>query len=1701
MSPSTLVELLTLRATTHADRTLSFLVDGETDVVSLSFAELDRRARCVAAALHGQVEAGDRVLLLYPPGLDYVVGLFGALYAGAVAVPAYPPDPSRLARTLPRLVGILEDCGAHVVLTTEVGASVSAALAGLAPALGGMTWVATDALSDGTCDPVCVGAEDPAIIQYTSGSTAEPKGVVLPHRAILANVEMMRARANHTDEDRILSWVPVYHDLGLFGGVVHPLALGATAWLMSPIDFLKRPMRWLEAIHRLRATASSGPNFAFDLCVRKSTPEERAPLDLSCWRTALIGAEPIRPETLDRFAEAFGPSGFDRRAFFAGYGLAEGVLSVTGGYAPSLRRLDRRSLERGWIDEGEDAVLVSCMAPLDGLSLAIVRDGRRARADDVGEIWVSGPSVGAGYLNRPDATAATFEARLPNEPGTWLRTGDLGFVRDGALYVTGRHKDLIIVRGRNVLPQDVERATEAAHHRIRPGCSAAFAVDDGEERLGVAVEVAPGPDDAAVVDAIRTAVVDALEVTPAVIALLPPGALPKTSSGKVQRSATRAAVSAGGWGAIHASEPPSRPIPSPTEDLVGWLRATVAEALRVDEVAADRPFAELGLDSLQQADIAGRLEVALGRPVTPTLLYDHPTIERLVDALRPEAPTAPPRLDGPRSQRPRVPRPEPSERVIVVGGGPAGLTTASRLIEHGYTDIVVLERDEDVGGKVRTALIDGRQAELGMTTFTRHYHQSLAMVADLGLTPVPGRWFLLARSSGELGPLDHRRARSWLARFAAAGGFDLDRPIRPGLCDHPKDWWEPAGYWLGRHGLLPVPEEIDVAWTTSGYGWIGEAPVVYLIKYLHRIQDWFGGGSFSLAEGNQELWRRLARRIEASGRAQVRTGTRVASIERGGDGVIVHTERGDVLRGAAVVMACPPEAALAVLDATPEERDLLGRFQTVPYVSGVVDVPGMRDRGPITWLDNLAPHVIGPTVMFVHQPDVGVGVMFQYTPDDEPGHDALLDDCLRADLASVDAEPGAVRMRVPWRFFPHLPPGSGDVPAQVEALQGTRRTWYTGAWLDFEGMEDIVAYAVDLVDHLFAAAPSAEVAIVGAAGRFAGAPDLEVLWALLEEGRSAFGPPPSGRRDGPAWAALGPHAHHGAFVDDVEGFDHVMFRMSPQEAQAADPQHRLLLELTWSALEDAGIAPDSLQGSRAGVFVGIGASEYLDGCPDDHPLGDSPYLLPGNLSAMAPGRVAYLLGVEGPAVAVDSACSSALVALHQAAASLRAGECDLAIVGGVALSLSPRRMRGAANAGMLSPTGRLASFDADADGFVRGDGAGVVVLQRLGEARDPLAVVRGSAVNQDGARNGLMAPNPRTREAVVRAALDAAAVSPAELDAVEAHGSGTVLGDAMELTALSAVFAGRATPCALTCVKPLVGHTEAASGMAGLLATLQAMRHETLPGLRVDRPNAHAAVDPARLTIDAAPRPWPRGRRTAGVGAYSVSGTNAWVVLADPPPPDDSDAGAPPVLFLSAATGESLRTLATRYRDALAAGAALDVLCRVSAGGRAHLRHRAALVADPETLLHDLARVAAGESVLHGCIGVAGRAPEFWMSTDGVGGPGWVDAVRAEAERWPTLRGLDDVAAAASAVAALLASAGVRGEPSTGTPIELGCADTAWAALAPDGFGLARLFARLYVAGARPPHTALRPGDRAPKTPFHRAPSAWWHTPTSRRNP
>jgi acyl-CoA synthetase (AMP-forming)/AMP-acid ligase II/acyl carrier protein len=639
---TTWVDLLKTRAAAEPDRAAyRFLADGEIESGMLTHAQLDQQARAMAAMLQTRTKPGDRVILAHPPGLEFIAAFFGCLYAGVIAVPTFPPRTNNNGhRMTARARAIVEHAQPKVILT------IAADVERIATALGCQTpTLASDAVDLNLAKNWQAPAITPqtlCCLQYTSGTSGVPKGVMLNHAALLANCRQIQERFETNRQTRSVLWLPPYHDMGLVGGILHPLFVGFPVTLMPPAAFLQKPLRYLQAVSRTRATIAGGPCFSFGLCAQQISDADAQRLDLSSLKVAFTGAETVRPDVLAKFTKKVAASGFNPDTYLACYGMAETVLMISG-VRPG------HGLARQTASDGVEQH-VSCGPIAVGTEVQIVDPATRLPRSPgyVGEIWARGPSVAAGYWQNPQATAAAFVGQLAGASSNdqpFVRTGDLGFLRDGELFVTGRLKELIIIRGANHAPHEIERTVEESHAAVQPQGVAAFSVDSPEgETLALAIELQRGQrnaNPADVVAAVRSAVAEVHGLEAHQVVLLKPGGLPRTPSGKVQRNACRTGLADGTLEPIHASvlaDAPAEdlvvadyPASAGADDIRDWLVAMLASTLKAgtDQIDPTQPVGAYGLGSADAVGFAGTISTRLGIDLPATTLWDYPTLSEL----------------------------------------------------------------------------------------------------------------------------------------------------------------------------------------------------------------------------------------------------------------------------------------------------------------------------------------------------------------------------------------------------------------------------------------------------------------------------------------------------------------------------------------------------------------------------------------------------------------------------------------------------------------------------------------------------------------------------------------------------------------------------------------------------------------------------------------------------------------------------------------------------------------------------------------------------------------------------------------------------------------------------------------------------------------------------------------------------------------
>lgn len=682
-----LVDVLRYRAERQAEeRVYTFLKDGQNLSVHLSYKELDLQARAIAVTLNKSFNKGERAILLYPPGLEFAAAFYGCMYSGVIAVAVYPPDPSRLERSLPKLLAIVEDSQPKVILTTSEILSMAEYIFGQEPQFKSVKWIATDKPLNVDVDEwkkPLLETNSIALLQYTSGSTSSPKGVMVSHGNILHNLSAIYNCFEHSPESRGVIWLPLYHDMGLVGGLIQPLYSGFPVTLMSPLTFLQKPLCWLQAISNTKATTSGGPNFAYELCTRKITAEQKATLDLSSWDLAFNGAEPIHWQTMERFANAFAKCGFRREAFYPCYGLAEATLIASGGRKGKLAKhfsFSAKALKNNQILpslDGDEQILVSSGISVLDQEIIVVDPNsvKTLSQDEIGEIWIKGPSVAQGYWQNSEVSKKTFQAYTRTGEGPFLRTGDLGFFHQEELFITGRCKDLIIIRGRNHYPQDIELTVENSHPFLRAGCSAAFSIEtNDQEDLVVVAELDKRQYQASltkkdsslsdsefleklfeeIISIIRSSVTKAHNVRPHAIILIKSGTIYKTSSGKIQRYACRSAFQEGVLEilkqniSVKTSKSKAQSTNILTRDVIlntkeeqaiemveHYLQAQMASLLKVEfeNLPLDQPISSLGLDSLMSANLKEEILLDLEIDLPIELFFQSISIKNLSEKI------------------------------------------------------------------------------------------------------------------------------------------------------------------------------------------------------------------------------------------------------------------------------------------------------------------------------------------------------------------------------------------------------------------------------------------------------------------------------------------------------------------------------------------------------------------------------------------------------------------------------------------------------------------------------------------------------------------------------------------------------------------------------------------------------------------------------------------------------------------------------------------------------------------------------------------------------------------------------------------------------------------------------------------------------------------------------------------------------------
>ncbi|ACC81529.1 hybrid non-ribosomal peptide synthetase/type I polyketide synthase [Nostoc punctiforme] len=1611
---ATFVDLLSYRSLSQPNQiAYTFLVDGDTEEVKLTYQELDQKARAIAVELQSLKAApGERALLLYPSGLEFIVAFFGCLYAGVLAVPVYPP---RRNQRMTRLQAIVKDSEARFALTTaSVLTNIQQGFA-QEPELTALHCIAIDKIVSDASNWQKPPLEKStlAFLQYTSGSTGTPKGVIVTHGNLLQNSEYIKSAFELTPNSVSVTWLPSFHDMGLIDGVLQPLYTGFPSVMMSPASFVQQPIRWLKAISDYKATHCGGPNFGYELCVSKITPEQRANLDLSSWCSAYSGAEPVRRETLEKFAATFKSSGFQAKFFYPCYGMAEATLMISGGGVadePVYCVVDPKALEKNQIIQvSEDTPkvkhLVGCgYAWLDTkIAIANPQSLTLCAPEQVGEIWVSGSSIAKGYWNRPEQTKETFHAYLADTAeGPFLRTGDLGFLKDGQLFITGRLKDVVIIRGCNHYPQDIELTVEQSHQALKAGSGAAFSVDiDGEEQLVIVQEVERtylrhlNLDE--VVEAIKTSVSQIHELQVYAVLLLKTGSIPKTSSGKIQRHACRAGFLAGTLNALNTVDVVIEPqLQNPKESKK--MQFSLLYFSSNEAEFSDEKY-KLFLEGAKFADRNGFTAVwtperhfhAFGG------LYPNPSV--LSAALT-----------------------SLTKRIRLRAGSVVlPLHNPIRVVEE--WSVV----DNLSHGRVDLAFARGWNPNDFVLSPDTHADSKEVMFS--GIQTVQKLWrgenISLPNGVGKqtdikVYPLPMQRELSiWITctggkeRFIEAGasGFNiltalLFQPVEE-LAQKIALYRETRK----QHGYDPDSGQVTLMLHT----FIGEDIKVVrnqvrepFIEYMKSSVNLWRHGSDDLDKLTEtEKANLLAYAFERYFHTSALFGTPSTCLE-----MVQRLHEIGVDEIACLIdFGIDGNTVLASLDSLNNLRQLVNGVdepsikETIEsYNQPKTDVLKQTNNAII---NNSLPAFSIETSLKIpsrqnEEVQVPQGSLLQWIGEvivqqianslgkkssqislDKSFYSFGIDSLKAVEIMETLGEKFGFSIS-PTLLFEYPTPTEFAlylIQEQKTQLQKYLLVNWEPAKLWAVNLER--QKAVVLSNKLFNPASTKvvepindriraeDIAVIGMSGRFPQSPDLQSFWELLSQGKNAIAQVPSLRWNLSDWYDKNPGAANktyscwGGFIDHIDQFDPLFFQISPREAELMDPQQRLFLEVAWEALENAGYSPESFAQSQVGVFVGCSNNGYYQRIAPA--LNTSDYSAGiGNQNAIIANRVSFLLNLRGPSVLIDTMCSSSLVALHMACRSLQQGECTTALAGGVNLLLSPEYYVGMSRMKMHSPNGRCATFDSQADGIVLGEGAGALLLKPLSQALKDgdriYAVIKGSAVNHDGRTNGITAPNSRSHAEVICQALDAAGISADTISYVEAHGTGTSLGDPIEVEGLTKAFrkyTERKQFCKIGSVKTNIGHLECAAGMAQLLKVILAIQHRQIPAnLHFQQPNPLIPFAETPFQVNTKLCSWESsGLRRAGISSFGIGGTNAHIVIEEAPPlePVIPEIERPKhLLTFSAKTENALVQLVSRYETYLAANLDLPLgdICFTANTGRSHFQHRLSAIATSTSDLH-----------------------------------------------------------------------------------------------------------------------------------------------------
>ncbi len=1786
----TIADALDYAALKYPDKIAYAFLENNEIIHSISYKQLQTEVYTLAAKLTKQINKGNRVGLLFAPGIDFVKTFIAVLLSGNIAVPIYPPQTKEAAL---QLQNILEDCQPKICITTknilqkikrlgfikkfskipfinfllqkQMSVAQKQMLSAKILKLESLNWITLENINKKELKAkinLRVQPDDIAYLQYTSGSTGNPKGVIITHSNIIHTISVNQYHAEVTDQDISLSWVPHYHNIGLIVGLFAPLCSQATAYLMSPLEVVKNPSSWLAAISRYRVSITGGPNFIFQKCTQEIPELTLKQLDLSCWKIAFCGGEQIHIETLDAFAEQFAICGFDNKAFFPAYGLAEATVYVMGSYRS--RELLKVAINNDFFKKNQ--IIISDKMAHDKIKWLVAGrvDGedhkvivvdpltkKKLLENQIGEIWIKSLSVGKGYWQKPEETQAMFAARLEGEKELYLRTGDLGFLHAKTLVVCGRDKELIIIRGHNYYPFDIESCIEENFSEIESGSVVAISVPIQQEEALILLIEEPLMNNDSLFNLIRQVLANRLGIVPYHICMIPKESIAKTPSAKKKRKLMRQRYLDSQLKILNewrSNQSLTQINPNQKTELQEYIRQWLSHhtAVTMNEIDFEKNLSFYGLDSLAMMNFLNDLEKAFSiSNLNPVILYEFNTLQALVDYI----------VSLPVTKKTENMQHSTEEPIAIIGmacrmPGAESVSEFWQLLSSGQDAVqevtehrksLGLQFDEndihfsavnriglikDVDGfdneffamskhesdylcpqqrmllecswhalehaGILPAALSESDTSIFIGLSTCDYRtlideqeietSSVFVSTGTALSAAAGRLAYFYNTKGKALVIDTACSSSLVAldnaiqeikngrsRMAIVGAANMiltphnslhfakaNMLAKDGLC---KTFDESAdGYVRGEGAGVVILKRLSDAEkdgdtilgiirgslvNQDGYSNGLAAPnsqsqVNLLQETLQRSQfskndiDYFEVhgtgtvlgdpieinsiskvysdrenplhiGSVKTVVGHLEAAAGMASLIKVllSFKAKqlpphlnVKKLNSYLSLEKipanitqnlmewptqqnemraainsfGFTGTNAHILIESYSQSKSIVQEKNSRSYLICISAKSMETlniyienyisflnshpsidlkdfaytlnckrthfrhrivviahtviKLIEKLNTKDYrgtiiteeKNGNVSIEDCHEnfseaylKGMLIDFEKLPQHVTGKKIDLLFYPFnrksswINLKENKKFGPISEKNQDnwksladiersekinLLLTEEIKSFLAIdkhelISDEQGFMELGL-------------DSMQLIELSRIVQRK--LGIEVDpfelfeYKNIQQLTKY----LSQNFISIPKLglhktevkltqnqqinEVAIIGMGCRFPGGiNNPELLWDLLKKGEDAL--------DISVINRTAYKDELGGFLEQVEYFDAKHFGISPREAVCIDPQQRILLEVIWESLVNSGISPENLKNTNTGVFVGISSNDYNQ-CLRQSDLTPGLHLSTGNSSSVASGRISYLLGLKGPCLSLDTACSSSLVATHLACQSIKQGECDLAIVAGVNLILESAHSDNLKAANMLSPDGRCKSFDSEANGFVRSEGCGVIILanKNSGYAKNVLAVIKGSAVNQDGHSSGLTAPNIEAQKEVITLALENASVKGDEVDYLEAHGSGTLLGDPIELNAIRDTYTPRNTLLKIGAIKSSIGHTEAVSGIAGLIKVVLALQYQQLPPqANFVKKNQQIKFTSNEAEILTELTPWVTGgkQRIAGVSSFGFSGTNCHMIISE----------------------------------------------------------------------------------------------------------------------------------------------------------------------------------------------------------------------------